>query len=111
MDSGGAGPWSIGDRGHRSGSSEDGWNNAPVCETSPRLRKMREGMAVILTGYGMGRWRGGSCWETVVKKRWRRCSVRAALGRDEKRRGAGEVRWRMAGLSLYVGSEGECSGR
>jgi hypothetical protein len=41
----------------------------------------------------------------VVKKRWRRCSVRATLERREGERG--EVRWRTTELSLYIGVEGE----
>jgi hypothetical protein len=37
----------------------------------------------------------------VVKKWWRRCSVRAALGHREKR-------WRVW-LSLCIGTEGEAA--
>jgi hypothetical protein len=75
------------DRGHglSCGSMEDDWNGAPVRGTSPRLRKKGEGMAVILTGYR----RGGNGRASVSKKWQRRCSVRAVLGRGEKRRGEG----------------------
>jgi hypothetical protein len=59
MDRGGAGPWWTEDRGHNGGSPEDGRNDAPVRRTSSRLRKKREGMAVILTCYRRGRRRGG----------------------------------------------------
>jgi hypothetical protein len=46
-------------------------------------------MAVILTGYGRGRWRGESDLAMVVKKCQRKLSVQAALGHGQKRRGAG----------------------
>jgi hypothetical protein len=46
-------------------------------------------MVVILTGYRRGQQRGGSDRAMVVKKRRRKCLVRAALGHREKRRGVG----------------------
>jgi hypothetical protein len=86
---------------------EDGWNGAPVCGTSPRLRKKGEGTAVILTGYR----RGGNGRASVSKKWRRRCLVWAVLGRGEKRReeGRGEVRWRAVMAPLYIGAEGEAA--
>jgi hypothetical protein len=77
---GGADPQWTADRA----SSEDGRNDAPVRGTSPWLRKKGEGMEVILTGCRRRRRRGGSDRETVVKKRQRKCSVRAVLGHGDK---------------------------
>jgi hypothetical protein len=64
-------------------------------ERSPGARNVTvveekgEGTAVILTGGRRGRRRGGNGRASMGKKRWRRRSVRAVLGRGEKRRGEG----------------------
>jgi hypothetical protein len=86
--------WSTVDRGQGlgGGSLEDGRNSAPVRETLPRLRKKGEGTTVILTGYKRGRQRDENGQALVGNNRRRRCSVRAALGRGEKRTEAGEIR-------------------
>jgi hypothetical protein len=47
------------------GSPENGWNGAPVCGTSPWLRKKGKGMAVSLTGYKRGQRRDGNGWASV----------------------------------------------
>jgi hypothetical protein len=70
------------------GSLEDGRDGALVHGTTPRLRKMGEGMAVILTGCRRGWRRGGSDRAMVVKKRWRKHTVQAVLGHGENGRGA-----------------------
>jgi hypothetical protein len=71
------------------GSPEDDRNDAPVRETTPRLRKNVEGTAVILTSCRR-RWRRGrNSRASVGNKWWRRRSVRAVLGHGEKRRGEG----------------------
>jgi hypothetical protein len=71
------------------GSPEDGRNGAPVCGTSPRLRKKGEGTTVILTGCK----RGGGGTETAVH-RWGitggggvRCRRCLGTERREARRG------------------------
>jgi hypothetical protein len=72
------------DHGHclRGSSPENGRNGAPVCGTSPRLRKKGKGTAVSLTNCKRGRRRVGHGWATVgtVKKRCQ--EVRPILGTD-----------------------------
>jgi hypothetical protein len=64
-------------------------------------------MVVILTGYRRGQQRGGSDRAMVVKKRRRKCLVRAALGHREKRRGVGRgVVEGSEALPLYRGRGG-----
>jgi hypothetical protein len=53
------------------------------------LRKKGEGTAVILTGCKRGRWRDENGRALVGNNQWRRLSVRAVLGRGEKRREKG----------------------
>jgi hypothetical protein len=96
-------------QGLSGGSSEDGQNGALVRGTTPRLRKMGEGMAVILTGCR----RGGRGVE-VTRRWWGRNSGGSArcgprLGMERREEGRGEVRWRAARLSLYIGVEGEAA--
>jgi hypothetical protein len=62
---------SMVDHGHRlgGGSPENDRNGAPVCGTSPRLRKKGEGMAVSLTGCKRGHRRVGHDQATVGNNR------------------------------------------
>jgi hypothetical protein len=86
-------------------------HGAPVRGTSPWLRKKGEGTAVSLTGCKRGRQRDGNGRASVGKNRWRRRSVRAVLGRGEKRGGerSGEAR---GGCSpFYRGRGGACWGK
>jgi hypothetical protein len=91
------------------GSPEDARNGAPVCGTSPRLRKKGGGMAVILTGCRRGRRRDGTGRASVGKKWQRRHSVWAVLGRGEKRRGEGRGAVESGDGPLYIGAEGEAA--
>jgi hypothetical protein len=95
------------------GSPENGRNGAPVRGTSPRLRKKGEGMAVTLTGYRRGWWRDGNGRALVGKNRWRRLSVRAVLGRGEKRRevGRGPVNPEVGALPFIGAGEGHARAR
>jgi hypothetical protein len=86
------------DHGHHlgGGSPENGWNGAPVCGTSPRLREKGEGTAVSLTGYKRGRRRVEHDQATVGNNQRRRRSVGWML-RTRKRAIEGEVSVVMAG--------------
>jgi hypothetical protein len=100
------------DRGHRlkGGSSENGWSGAPVCETSPLLRKKGEGMAVRLTGYKRGQRRDGHDRATVGNNRQRRRSVGWTL-QTRERANEGGVSVVMAGgcsSPFYSGRGGAC---
>jgi hypothetical protein len=56
-----------------------------------------------------GRRRGGTSWASVGKKWQRRRSVRAVLGRGEKRRGEGRGAVESGDGPLYIGAEGEAT--
>jgi hypothetical protein len=103
------------DRRHglEGGSPEDGRNNAPVCGTSLRLRKKGEGTAVSLTGYKRGQRRDGNGRASVGKNWRRRRSVRAVLGREEKRRevGRGPVKPEVGALPFIGAGEGHAGAR
>jgi hypothetical protein len=88
-------------------------NGAPVCGTSPRLRKKGEGTAVSLTGCKRGRRRGGNGRASVEKNRWRRRSVRAVLGCGEKRRevGRGSMKPEVGALPFIGVGEGHAGAR
>jgi hypothetical protein len=90
--------WSTVDHDHRlgGGSPENGRTGAPVRGTSPRLRKMGEGMAVSLTSCKRGRRRVGHCRAMVGNNRRRRRSVEWALW-TRKQEIEGEVSVVMAG--------------
>jgi hypothetical protein len=62
---------------------------------------------VILTGCRRGRRRGGNGRATMGTKWWRRHSVRAVLGRREKRRGEGRGEVEGSDGPLYIRAEGE----
>jgi hypothetical protein len=85
------------DHGHRlgGGSPESSLNGAPVCGTSPRLRKNGEGTVVRLNGCKSGRRRVGHDRATVGNNRWRRRSVGWTL-RTQKRAIEGGVSVVMA---------------
>jgi hypothetical protein len=86
------------------GSLEDGRNSAPVRGTSPWLRRKGEGTTVILTDCKRGRRKDGNDRVSVGNNWRRRHSVRATLGRREKRGGerSGEARgW----CSPFIGAE------
>jgi hypothetical protein len=74
------------------GSPDDGQNGAPVCGTTPWLRKKGKGTAVILTNCKRGWRRDGNSRASVGNNRWRRRSVRAVLGHVTEigRRGEGD---------------------
>jgi hypothetical protein len=88
------------------GSPEDGRNGAPMCGTSPWLRKKGEGTAVSLIGYKRGRQRDGNGHASVGNNRRRRRSVWAVLGCREKRRevGRGPVKPEV-GAHPFIGAE------
>jgi hypothetical protein len=62
---------------------------APVHESSPRLLGKNEELVGVRSRASpeVEEQRGGRA--TVVKIRWRRCSMRALLKRGERRKGAG----------------------
>jgi hypothetical protein len=96
------------DHDHRlgGGSPENGRNGVPVRETSPRLRKNGDGMAVSLTGCKRGRQRVGHDRATVGNIRWRRRSVEWAL-QTRKQAIEGEVSVVMArGCSSFYSGRG-----
>jgi hypothetical protein len=95
-------------QGLRGGSPEDGRNGALMRGTSPQLRKKGKGMAVSLTGRKRGRWRDGNGRASVWNNRRRRRSVRAVLGRGEKRRevGRGPVKPEVGALPFIGAGEG-----
>jgi hypothetical protein len=107
--------WSTMDRGLGlgGGSPKNGRNDAPVRGTSPRLRKKGEGTVVSLTDYKRGRRRDRNGRASVVKNRWRRCSVRAMLGRGEKRREVerGPVKPEVGALPFIGVGEGHVGAR
>jgi hypothetical protein len=82
------------EQGLGGGSPEDGRNGTPMRGTSTQLRKNGEGTAVILTGCKRGQRRDGNGQASVGNNQRRRRSMRAALGRGEKRDGerSGEAR-------------------
>jgi hypothetical protein len=100
-------------QGLRGGSPENGRNGTAVCGTSPWLRKEGEGMAVSLTGCKRGRWWDGNSQALVGKNRRRRHSVRAVLGRGEKRRevGRGPVKPEVGALPFIGAREGHAGAR
>jgi hypothetical protein len=81
-------------QGLSSGTPEDGRNGAPVRGASQWLRNKGEGTAVILTGCKGGQRRDGNSRASMGNNQRRRRSMRAALGRGEKRDGerSGEAR-------------------
>jgi hypothetical protein len=102
--------WTV-DRGGGGGSSELGLAATSEHGSSRVEAQQREGDTGIPARASPGRAQQCGGRVTVVKKRQRRRSVRAALRRGEKRRRAGEVRWKAAGLSLYIGGEREAAAR
>jgi hypothetical protein len=83
---GGTGPRWTADRASAAAHRR---NDAPMRGTSLRLRKKGEETAVILTGCKREQRRDGNGRASVGNNRWRRHSVRAALGCGAKRREAG----------------------
>jgi hypothetical protein len=81
--------------------------------TSPLLRKKDEGMVVSLTRYKWGRRRDGNGRASVGKNRWRRRSMRAVLGRGEKRReeARGPVKPEVGALHFIGAREGHAGVR
>jgi hypothetical protein len=104
-----ASPRWTADRGGGGGSSELSLAATSEHGSSPVGAQQREGDTGIPARASPGRAQQCSGRATVVKKWRRRCSVRAALRRGEKRRRAGEVQWKAVGLSLYIGAEREAT--
>jgi hypothetical protein len=100
------------DCGHRlrGGSLENGRNGTPMRETSPRLRKKGEGMAMSLTGCKSQRRGDRHGWVTVGNNRQRRRSVGWTL-RTRERANEGGVSVVMDGgcsSPFYSGQGGAC---
>jgi hypothetical protein len=89
------------------GSPEDGRNGAPVCGTSPRLRKKGGGTVVILTGCRRG---GGGA--EPAGHRWARNGrggARCGQCLGAERRGEGRGAVESGDGPLYIGAEGEAT--
>jgi hypothetical protein len=81
--------------------------------TSSRLRKKGEGTTVSLTVYKMGRRRDRNSRVSVGNNWRRRRSVRAVLGREEKRRevGRGPMKPEVGALPFIGAGEGHAGAR